>query len=214
MWKQRYETAVYSLKRSPEASGMTATTRDTPGSRTSGKVLYLQQKLGLSSFQYQLTTERKRGKWEQEVLLSSQHYHTDRRHHHDTGLDLMDKSTHTRCLCALERLLLLWSELNELFLEIPSTLSTIVAWIYLHAVYSVGIQKLFCTAGAFWPSLRMHRYAIWCGHEVRGCRSHHARSWFFERDVSIDENWPEETGWPHAFLPPTGLHICIVRTVI
>lgn len=55
MWQQRYETAMYSLKRSPKASDVTATTRNTPGSRISGKVLYLQQKLGLFSFQYQLT---------------------------------------------------------------------------------------------------------------------------------------------------------------
>lgn len=55
MWRQQYETAMYSLKRSPKASDVTATTRNTPGSRISGKVLYLQQKLGLFSFQYQLT---------------------------------------------------------------------------------------------------------------------------------------------------------------
>lgn len=48
-----------------------------------------------------------------------------------------------------------------------------------------------------------------CGAEVMGYRSHHAHSWFLER-VSSDGNWPEETGWPQAYLPATGLHICIV----
>lgn len=37
---------------------------------------------------------------------------------------------------------------------------------------------------------------------------------FLERDVSIDGSWSEETGWPRAYLPATGLHICIVRTVL
>lgn len=40
----------------------------------------------------------------------------------------------------------------------------------------------------------MGAVCVWGGSEVTGCRSHHAHSWFLEHDVSIDGNWPEETG--------------------